>query len=808
MPKNYEQIQEAINAGNKMDFGNAMIRNNGVPLDSSSVHKSYIDAVIYAATNGTAYAGQTVTVIENDKTLTYVITTSPHGKLRLKNTNTDENPIYAEADSDEEADYECDVYLQALCTGTVLSRDAVAFGKDTIAGSRVFSVTGNITSDGSDNFITFSDDVTAEDLTKLVGLTADLTALVSYTDGEKTYTDMEYLFPGSIKIRSVDTSATPYTATVEKISAYGTYGLQNVSIKAYRLFYQKYPNLGDCELGEAAYASGKESKAYGYLATARGSGSRAIGNDSVAEGYQTYAATYGHAEGTSTKAYGRTSHAEGKGTAAHGWGSHTEGLGAKAYGAGSHAEGKSTVAGNADDATTDFLYNNGLENPVAAHAEGNSTKALGASSHAEGYSTTAEGAYSHAEGSNTSAKGGAAHAEGVGTIASSSKAYTITSIPSTGKLYLKTKAGLLVGQTITIHANKIARATIKNVGSNPVINLVAGIDGLDLNSNGLNYFTVDDHPELGDIEWFGQHVQGKYNVPDTTYAHIVGNGSDDENRSNAYTLDWGGNATYAGKVYSEGGKELAPISYVNELMADVNGTGGTPLRWGGECGALPSEAKAGEVWNCLYSDSYGDYGHFPYVCLDTGKWAEFGQSITESHEMLTHHYGLRWSTTFNPSQAIHGIRFKRPVGICLIDNTSEYYTVVVPNADENDREVVCTLTRERGGTKVKGHFTPCVCAIYSYKESDNSYYSHMINIASITSGTHNWRSTMMFDSGNFGGPLLVGFGDATSFHWNRGYLTWKDENGNWIRRTDDDQNSGYDIIEAWLQYGDLNPNNI
>ena len=46
-----------------------------------------------------------------------------------------------------------------------------------------------------------------------------------------------------------------------------------------------------------------------------------------------------------------------------------------------------------------------------------------------------------------------------------------------------------------------------------------------------------------------QHVQGKYNIPDTAskYAHIVGNGTSSA-RSNAHTLDWSGNAWYAGDV--------------------------------------------------------------------------------------------------------------------------------------------------------------------------------------------------------------------------------------------------------------------
>lgn len=62
-----------------------------------------------------------------------------------------------------------------------------------------------------------------------------------------------------------------------------------------------------------------------------------------------------------------------------------------------------------------------------------------------------------------------------------------------------------------------------------------------------------------------QHVQGEWNIEDTElpyesasgdwvhkkrgrYAHIVGNGTGLQNRSNAHTLDWEGNAWYAGSV--------------------------------------------------------------------------------------------------------------------------------------------------------------------------------------------------------------------------------------------------------------------
>ena len=52
---------------------------------------------------------------------------------------------------------------------------------------------------------------------------------------------------------------------------------------------------------------------------------------------------------------------------------------------------------------------------------------------------------------------------------------------------------------------------------------------------------------------------GICNIKDTdnTYAHIVGNGTSNTSRSNAYTLDWQGNGTFAGTVSSSTGADYA-----------------------------------------------------------------------------------------------------------------------------------------------------------------------------------------------------------------------------------------------------------
>lgn len=131
-----------------------------------------------------------------------------------------------------------------------------------------------------------------------------------------------------------------------------------------------------------------------------------------------------------------------------------------------------------------------------SHAEGAGPKASGAASHAEGYSTTASGQTSHAEGNQTEASSPNSHAEGDNTTASGNSSHA--------EGYSTTASGE--------YSHAEGRTTIAQ-GNN-------------------------------------QHVQGKYNIADTTSAHIMGNGSDSSNRSNAHTLDWNGNAWFAGDVYT------------------------------------------------------------------------------------------------------------------------------------------------------------------------------------------------------------------------------------------------------------------
>lgn len=81
-----------------------------------------------------------------------------------------------------------------------------------------------------------------------------------------------------------------------------------------------------------------------------------------------------------------------------------------------------------------------------------------------------------------------------------------------------------------------------------------------------------------------QHVQGKWNIEDTEnkYAHIVGNGTDDTARSNAHTLDWNGNAWFAGKVTAGADPtedmDLTTKQYVDEAVANAGVGSGINLQ--------------------------------------------------------------------------------------------------------------------------------------------------------------------------------------------------------------------------------------
>lgn len=320
--------------------------------------------------------------------------------------------------------------------------------------------------------------------------------------------------------------------------------------------------------GNWSHAEGGGTTASGSESHAEGSDVTASGIDSHAEGYNTSAAEWAsHAEGMYTTASKRAAHAEGYGTEAKGLDSHSEGSHTTAEGDYSHAEGSNaTASGQVSHAEGDQTSASGS----VSHAEGSQTTASGKKSHAEGTGTTASSLASHAEGAQTTASGDSSHAEGGGTTASGTSSHAEGSGTEASGTTSHAEGGASKATGGTSHAEG---------GSTVASGICAHSEGGSTTASG-----VTAHAEGGGTVASGdashaegggtiaasdhQHAQGKYNIADDkdVYADIVGNGTDDNHRSNAYTLDWSGNGWYAGKVSAGTAEQPADPVNANDLV--------------------------------------------------------------------------------------------------------------------------------------------------------------------------------------------------------------------------------------------------
>ena len=347
------------------------------------------------------------------------------------------------------------------------------------------------------------------------------------------------------------------------------------------------PNNGDIHIdiddtSNNAFSQGKEAAALGYASFSSGFRTIAAGPYDHAEGaYSIAQVGWSHAEGYNTRANGQISHSEGNATSANGAYSHSQNYRTKAIGLATHAEGYDTVARG-----------------DKSHVEGWGSIANGLVSHAEGYNTLAYADYTHAEGFKSKALGVNSHAEGGSIAGSYVKDNNGNYLDSEGnittdesKYVVDTDAGV-DSHSEGVHTEAVGNASHSEGYRTHAIGLRSHTEGCDTWARGSashaqNYnceangdyshaqgeYAVADatgaHAEGQHTRASSkyQHVQGKYNIIDSQniYAHIVGNGraksydgagneilDDNGNsipvRSNAYTLDWSGNAEFAGSV--------------------------------------------------------------------------------------------------------------------------------------------------------------------------------------------------------------------------------------------------------------------
>lgn len=164
-------------------------------------------------------------------------------------------------------------------------------------------------------------------------------------------------------------------------------------------------------------------------------------------------------------------------------------------------------------------------------AEGWWTRADGQCAVASGLLTRASGHFSHAEGTRTKATINNAHSEGDMTVASGRQSHA-EGAETVASGYCSHSEGFLTQAT----------------------NYYSHAEGLGTIAAGRN-----------------QTAMGKYNVKDTTSLLIIGNGTKDSNRKNAYKLDASGNGWFAGTVEGTGLILKSPSGKRFKITVDDDG---------------------------------------------------------------------------------------------------------------------------------------------------------------------------------------------------------------------------------------------
>lgn len=217
-----------------------------------------------------------------------------------------------------------------------------------------------------------------------------------------------------------------------------------------------------------------------------------------------------------------------------------------------------TVAGDYSVA----IGHNTEASAFASYAEGDSTTASELDAHAEGRGTVASGKHSHAQGIGTTASGTGSHAEGTGTVAEG--------------MYCHAEGASTIAKGYQTHA--------EGTGT-----IAAGSD---------------------------QHVHGRYNIESPyQYITVIGNRENNSGtitRSNAHTLDWSGNAWFAGDVYvggndySSGTRLLKETDAVTKVTQDYSTENNMfPLLMSATAGITSTNSR-GDTTAIVNNDIYAD----------------------------------------------------------------------------------------------------------------------------------------------------------------------------------------------------------
>lgn len=279
-------------------------------------------------------------------------------------------------------------------------------------------------------------------------------------------------------------------------------------------------------LGANSHVEGTRNLMYGYSAHAEGGTNNVTGH-------------YAHAEGTNNTVSGNSAHAEGH-----------ENIVSTIY---SHAEGtNNTINGNASQSHAEG--NGNTVTGATAHAEGMNNKALADNTHVEGGSNIASGSSAHAEGSNTTASGSNSHAQNASTTASGNNSTAIGY-----KTVAQSEESFAGGAGTVVKGNYSFAFGTNNLIDSGAQNSVAF--GINNTINNLHNDSVVFGYE-NKTSASGQFILGRYadstSIVNKKPIFLVGNGTSDTRRSNAF------------EIYQDGHAEIQTVGSANNSVVTKN----------------------------------------------------------------------------------------------------------------------------------------------------------------------------------------------------------------------------------------------
>lgn len=249
----------------------------------------------------------------------------------------------------------------------------------------------------------------------------------------------------------------------------------------------------------------------------------------------------------------------------------------------------------------------------------------------EGDNTIASGQYSHAEGGNTVAGGYYSHAEGEGTrieftgndiLAGAHAEGYQTSIQSSDNSYAQ-----------GAHVEGYQCSVISHGGGNHAEGYITKVNG---------YYGCHAEGEGTIARGFSQHVAGRYNIEDTgggyqgIYAEIIGNGTNDSNRSNARTLTKAGNEWIAGTLTQASDSRLKEESGEVPDLSDIRAR---RFKWNDKKGTHDDDEHIGyfaqdveKIAPYLVKEDAMGYKSLDYIALLCAKVEQLERRVRQLEE--------------------------------------------------------------------------------------------------------------------------------------------------------------------------------